>query len=223
MGIGGVVGAVGGLGFSVAAPALAGTSFFSSFANGTVVAYSFVGTVTSGAVGYGAGFGSALYSSEGNWSYAHQMGSIMSGVGAQIGSMAGMAAGGWAAYGTKLAQAGAETTTATATVAKENTTVLRSSTNNNFRTNLGRLTGNIPSNAQAHHVFPQKYVTRFQELGINIHDPKFGAWWETTSHLKNAKTYNAAWDAFFQRTPTKAQALDFGKQLMNQYGIPIGF
>ena len=119
MGIGGVVGAVGGWGFAAAAPAVAGTSFFSYFgASGTVAAYGLVGTAAGGAVGYGAGFGSALYSSGGDWSYANQMGGIMSGVGAQIGSLAGMAAGGWAAYGTKLAQAGVEAA-ATATAAKE--------------------------------------------------------------------------------------------------------
>ena len=119
MGIGGVVGAVGGWGFAVAAPAVAGTAFFSYFgASGTVAAYGLVGTAAGGAVGYGAGFGSALYSSGGDWSYANKMGGIMSGVGAQIGSLAGMAAGGWAAYGTKLAQAGVDAAT-TATAAKE--------------------------------------------------------------------------------------------------------
>jgi hypothetical protein len=40
----------------------------------------------------------------------------MSGVGAQVGSVAGMAAGGWAAYGATLAQAGVKVT---ATAAKE--------------------------------------------------------------------------------------------------------
>jgi hypothetical protein len=119
MGIGGAVGAVGGWGFAAAAPAVAGTSFFSYFgASGTVAAYGLVGTAAGGAVGYGAGFGSALYSSGGDWSYANRMGDIMSGVGAQIGSLAGMAAGGWAAYGTKLAQAGVDAA-ATATAAKE--------------------------------------------------------------------------------------------------------
>jgi RHS repeat-associated protein len=133
MGIGGVIGALGGWGFAAAAPAVAGTSFFSSFgASGTVAAYSFVGTATGGAVGYGAGFGSALYTSGGDFGYANHMGGIMSGVGAQIGSVAGMAGGGWAAYGTKLAKAGAEVATAAAArqtakeAAKEGTQGFRS-------------------------------------------------------------------------------------------------
>jgi hypothetical protein len=106
MGIGGVVGAVGGWAFSAAAPALAGTSFFASFgASGTVTAYSVVGTVAGGATGYGAGFGAGLYTSGGDFSYANQMGGVMAGVGAQIGSVAGMAGGGWAAYSSQMAKA----------------------------------------------------------------------------------------------------------------------
>jgi hypothetical protein len=117
MGIGGVVGALGGWGFAAAAPAVASTSFFSYFgASGTIAAYGLTGTAAGGAIGYGAGFGAALYSSGGDWRYANQMGGIMSGVGAQIGSLAGMAAGGWAAYGAKLAQIKA--TAATTTMAK---------------------------------------------------------------------------------------------------------
>ena len=40
--------------------------------------------------------------------------------------------------------------------AQGGTTAFRSFTASNFRTNLGRLTGNIPANSQAHHVFPKK-------------------------------------------------------------------
>jgi hypothetical protein len=70
-----------------------------------VTAYSVVGTVAGGATGYGAGFGTGLYTSGGDFSYANQMGSVMSGVGAQIGSVAGMAGGGWAAYSSQMAKA----------------------------------------------------------------------------------------------------------------------
>jgi RHS repeat-associated protein len=96
MGIGGVAGALGGWGFSAAAPALAGTSFFSYFgASGTLAAYGTVGTVAGGAIGYGAGFGTGLYMSNGDWGYANRLGGIMSGAGSQIGSVAGTLAGGW--------------------------------------------------------------------------------------------------------------------------------
>lgn len=96
MAIGAGVGALGGWGFSAAAPALANTAFFSHFGmSGTIAAYSLTGTIAGGAIGYGAGLGSALYSSGGDWSYAHKMGTLMSGVGSQIGSIAGTIAGNW--------------------------------------------------------------------------------------------------------------------------------
>jgi RHS repeat-associated protein len=127
--------------------------------------------------------------------------------------------GGWVRYG-GVAQA-----TGKGSAIKGSATALRSFTKSNFRTNLGRLTGKVPTNAQAHHVFPQKYATRFSKAGINIHDPKFGAWWETTSHLKNASPYNNAWGAFFSKypNPTQSQILNQGRTLMHQYGIPVGF
>jgi hypothetical protein len=102
---------------------------------------------------------------------------------------------------------------------------LRSFTASNFRTNLGRLTGGIREGAQAHHVFPQKFGAAFEKAGINIHDPRFGAWWESGSHLKNASSYNAAWSEFFAttRNPTAEQIFQFGRNLSAEYGIPIGF
>ncbi|MEM6738419.1 MAG: DUF2380 domain-containing protein, partial [Bacteroidota bacterium] len=107
--------------------------------------------------------------------------------------------------------------------AKSSNTVFRSFTKSNFRTNLGRLTGKVPANSQAHHVFPQKFGTQFSKRGINIHDPKFGTWWETSSHLKNARGYNAAWESFLSTNPNQSQILNYGRQLMGQYGIPVGF
>ena len=123
---------------------------------------------------------------------------------------------GWAATGGKLAGKMA---------VKSSTRAFRSFTSSNFRHNLGQLTGNIPANSQAHHVFPQMYLREFTDAGINIHNPKFGVWWETTSHLKNAKAYNDAWKTFFRANsnPTQPQILNQGRTLMQQYGIPVGF
>jgi RHS repeat-associated protein len=110
-----------------------------------------------------------------------------------------------------------------ANVAKGGTVAFRSFTSGNFRYNLGKLTGNMPANSQAHHVFPQAFQERFTTKGINIHDPKFGVWWETSSHLKNANVYNSAWESFLRTNPTQPQILDKGRQLMQQYGISVGF
>lgn len=85
------------------------------------------------------------------------------------------------------------------------------------------MTGNIPANSQAHHVFPQKFQSIFSSKGINIHDPKFGTWWGTSSHLKNASGYNAAWEGFLRTNPSQSQIMNYGRQLMGQYGIPVGF
>ncbi|MBX3102797.1 MAG: hypothetical protein KF690_09835 [Bacteroidetes bacterium] len=66
-------------------------------------------------------------------------------------------------------------------------------------------------------------LEEFADVGINIHDPKFGAWWEASTHLKNAKAYNAAWDNFLRTNPTQLQILDKGRQLMQQYGILVNY
>jgi len=107
--------------------------------------------------------------------------------------------------------------------AKRGTTVFKSFTKSNFRHNLGQLTGNIAANSQAHHVFPQKFANQFSKAGINIHDPKFGAWWQTSGHLKNASGYNAAWEEFLIPSRSQTEILNFGRQLMGKYGIPVGF
>ena len=97
-------------------------------------------------------------------------------------------------------------------------------TKSNFRSNLIKATGLNPGKAsQAHHVFPQKFESIFGSKGINIHDPKFGSWWETTSHLKNASGYNAAWETFLKTNPSQSQIMNYGRQLMGQYGLPVGF
>ena len=47
----------------------------------------------------------------------------------------------------------------------------KSFTRNNFRDNLGRLTGGIPDGMQAHHTLPYAFETEFSRIGINVHDP----------------------------------------------------
>lgn len=76
-------------------------------------------------------------------------------------------------------------------------------TEGNFRENLSRLTGQLPEDAHAHHVFPRKLIKDFNQAGIDIHDPKFGAWWARSSHLKNAAEYTQKWEEFFTRARTR--------------------
>jgi hypothetical protein len=99
----------------------------------------------------------------------------------------------------------------------------KSFTEGNFRENLARLTGRMPEGAHAHHVFPQKLAKRFQEAGINVHDPKFGAWWERSNHLKNATEYTRRWEEFFRHNPSFEQILQNGRALANEYGFQVNF
>lgn len=96
-------------------------------------------------------------------------------------------------------------------------------TSANFRENLGRLTGGIPDHAQAHHIFPQRFVERFERAGINIHEPRYGAWWRSGAHQKSAAAYNAEWRRFLDTSPSTEQILQFGRDLAREYGLTIHF
>ena len=100
----------------------------------------------------------------------------------------------------------------------------KSFTARNFRENLFRLTGEVPEGAQAHHVFPQRFADRFRQLGVDVNDPHYGAWWEASDHLRNAAQYNARWVEFFARpNPSLEQAIQFAQELAGQYGLTLGF
>ena len=96
----------------------------------------------------------------------------------------------------------------------------------NFRYNLGVKTGQTPpANMQAHHVFPQAsfLASKFAAQLIDIHDPKYGVWWPTTSHQNNAAAYNAAWTQWFNRpdnpNPSATQILAQGRIIMASFGF----
>jgi len=100
----------------------------------------------------------------------------------------------------------------------------------NFRTNLNSIDTKptTMANPQAHHVFPQKYEGQFNAAGINIHDPKYGSWWESApnvsgNHQSKAFEYNLKWKNFLQNNPTQQEIIDFGKGLTNQYGLKSNF
>lgn len=70
---------------------------------------------------------------------------------------------------------------------------------------------------QAHHIFPQKFEQIFSAKGLNIHDPQFGAWWETTSRLKNTSGYNAAWEGwegFLRNNSSLSEIMSYGREVM---------
>jgi len=96
-------------------------------------------------------------------------------------------------------------------------------TEGNFRENLARLTGKRPEGAHAHHVLPQQFEKEFLKKGINVNDPRFGAWWEQTSHLRKAVEYNRRWKEFLGREPSHEQILQFGRQMGGEFEFQVNF
>lgn len=77
----------------------------------------------------------------------------------------------------------------------------------------------------AHHVFPRKFEGDLEDLGINIHAPKYAVWWEASEHRQAAKAYNDEFGAFLD-SPDAEDAggvLEFGRSLMKKYGIDVDF
>lgn len=103
------------------------------------------------------------------------------------------------------------------------TTVFRSFSRRNLRTNLSRLTGSTPSGSHAHHVFPVEFESFFKNNGIEIHHPQFGAWWGSSEHLSKAKEYNQRWSDFIQKQPSQSEIYDFGREIMSSYGISTNY
>ena len=102
----------------------------------------------------------------------------------------------------------------------------RSFTQSNYRHNLKVLTGIDPgSSIQAHHVFPREFEGYFHRCGMNIHDPKYLAWWQGTSHMQNAKDYIIAWNAFKHKNPNPSieLILQKGREIMSDYKKSINF
>jgi hypothetical protein len=103
----------------------------------------------------------------------------------------------------------------------------KSFTKDNFRDNLEIYTGKRPSNADAHHVFPKadEFTKFFQSKGINVNNPRYGTWWESVEHRAKSYEYNEQWRVWISdnQNAKPYEVLDFGRQLMKKYNIPIHF
>jgi hypothetical protein len=100
-------------------------------------------------------------------------------------------------------------------------------TENNFRTNLKRLTGvDAPSSVEAHHVLPLRFAELFAAKGLNVHDPRLGVWVEGGGqHQSWSKSYNEAWKVFFD-THSNASAeaiLAHARRLAGEQGVKVNF
>jgi len=95
-----------------------------------------------------------------------------------------------------------------------------------FRKNLIEMTGKNPGKSmEAHHVLPKKFEGMFKASKIdNIHNPKYGAWVETSSHRQWSNQYNKEWEGFFRNgasSPDNVEA--FARDLGDRYGFDTFF
>jgi hypothetical protein len=95
----------------------------------------------------------------------------------------------------------------------------------NFRRNLIKLTRQEPPDSHAHHVFPKMFHEILRKKGINVHDPRYGAWWGRQEHLQKSAQYNEDWRIFIDKhpEPTQEQIFDFARAMANKYGFQIYF
>lgn len=69
-------------------------------------------------------------------------------------------------------------------------------------------------------MLPQKFEQKFNELGINIHDPKYLKPMELHKHRKNAYAYNKEWEKFLEKPGlTQKDIINFSKFLEKKYNI----
>lgn len=97
---------------------------------------------------------------------------------------------------------------------------------NNFRKNLIRLTSFDPGKAyQAHHIFPKTFAKRFAQKGINVHDPKYGAWWESKVHNQRWSEYNKKWNEFLGENNERTfdEIMIKARELAREYGYKLNF
>jgi len=100
----------------------------------------------------------------------------------------------------------------------------RAFTLGNFRHNLEVLTGRMPNNAHAHHVFPQQLEPQFNRLGIkNIHEPRFGAWWNAHAHQVKSYQYAKEWEVFLGTHPNPDAIMQKGRQLADRYEFAVNY
>ena len=103
------------------------------------------------------------------------------------------------------------------TRAVENVVTFRKFTKGNFRVNLSRMTGVNPSGMEAHHTIPVKFEKQMNDLGVIVHDPKYGAWLPKDKHRKTAYNYNEKWKAFLNKENLSVEDIEkFANALMKE-------
>lgn len=89
-----------------------------------------------------------------------------------------------------------------------------------------RATGEAPEGMHAHHILPKKFKEKFEEVGININNPKYGMWLSPNEHLSNGKAYwyNKGWEDFLKGEYSVENIEGRARLLMQEiYGKTISF
>jgi hypothetical protein len=65
------------------------------------------------------------------------------------------------------------------------------------------------------------------DKGINVHDPKHGAWWQNSPHWEahGKYKYNERWNELLDENPplNKEQLYQKGREMMHRYGNEVYF
>ena len=99
----------------------------------------------------------------------------------------------------------------------------------NYRDSLITFTGRNKdevSGLEAHHILPQDLEKKFTESGIEtIHDPRLLVWVDPAEHHGWSKSYNKAWETFFEENPrpTQLEILEEAQALAEDYGYDVLF
>ena len=96
---------------------------------------------------------------------------------------------------------------------------IKTLTRGSFRRNLIKQTGEELAGYEAHHVLPRTLESKFARLGINIHDPRFGAWVEANYHKRTAYAYNKVWRKFLNGDHTQEDVINFARKISKEYKI----
>ncbi|MHC5054459.1 MAG: right-handed parallel beta-helix repeat-containing protein [Planctomycetota bacterium] len=99
-----------------------------------------------------------------------------------------------------------------------------------FRRNLMTLTekkADDIAGMAGHHVFPAQFKDDFARIGIHVHDPKYGVWWESVEHGGTWYEYNSRWADYFEVfQPTSSEEVkSFARELAEEFGYldQLGF
>jgi hypothetical protein len=77
---------------------------------------------------------------------------------------------------------------------------------------------------EAHHILPQKFADRFEQLGFeNIHDPRLLTWVDGSMHAKWTHEYNESWNDFFRQNKdsTAEEVLLHAQELAARYNYEL--